>query len=85
MMLLFGSSNLLTILTIAIFFSTYIIPPLVFERFKYFRTLFSLQLPGMLSYIACMPLYQIVFQLFSFANLHDVSWGNRDATADADI
>ena len=27
----------------------------------------------------CIPMYQIVFQMFSYANIHDVSWGNRDA------
>lgn len=85
MILLFSSNNLLTYLTVGIFFATYTIPPLVYERGSYFKTFWTLQLPGMLSYIACMPLYQIVFQLFAYANLHDVSWGNRASTADADL
>jgi len=29
-----------------------------------------------------MPLYQIVFQVFSYANLHDVTWGNRQVSVD---
>ena len=24
-------------------------------------------------------MYQVIFQLFAYANIHDVSWGNRDA------
>jgi hypothetical protein len=32
-----------------------------------------------------MPLYQIVFQAFSYANLHDVTWGNRQVSVDQSL
>lgn len=32
---------------------------------------------GYLSYMFLLPLYIGIMPLFSFINLHDVSWGNR--------
>jgi cellulose synthase/poly-beta-1,6-N-acetylglucosamine synthase-like glycosyltransferase len=72
----------LSVLVVIIFVSTYFLPPLIYEPKNFCGTLLTRQLPGIFSYIMCMPLYIIVFQIYSYANIHDVSWGNRDASAD---
>jgi len=82
--LLFGQSDLLTYLTVGMFFATYLLPPAFYDPTYFSFDLFTKHFPGLSCYVACMPLYQIMFQLFAYANLHDVSWGNRVAAADAD-
>ena len=38
-------------------------------------------LVGLLSYILLIPMFVNVFSIYSFSNLHDVSWGNRPTTS----
>jgi hypothetical protein len=76
------TSPILTYLVIGIFLYTYFVPPFLYDFCFSFQYFFSRQLPGILSYIFMMPLYQIIFQVFSYANLHDVSWGNRQVSVD---
>lgn len=80
---LFDSS--LSILVLLTFFLTYFMPPLLFDFNNTCSTLFRRQLPSLIAYLLCMPLYLIVFQIYSYANLHDVTWGNRDASADLNL
>lgn len=35
---------------------------------------------GLFSYILLIPMFVNVFSIYSFSNLHDVSWGNRPTT-----
>ena len=35
---------------------------------------------GLIAYILLVPMYINVFSIYSFSNLHDVSWGNRPST-----
>ena len=37
-------------------------------------------LVGLVSYIVLIPMFVNVFSIYSFSNLHDVSWGNRPST-----
>lgn len=37
-------------------------------------------LVGLISYIMLIPMFVNVFSIYSFSNLHDVSWGNRPTT-----
>ncbi len=67
------------------YFSTYFIPPLMYELNRTCKNYFSVTLLCMISYILCLPLYLIVIQIYSYANWHDVSWGNREVSADLDI
>jgi hypothetical protein len=75
---LFSSS--LSALIITTFILTYLMPPLLFDL----KGTCSLRdfVPGLVCYLLCMPLYLIVFQVYSYANIHDVSWGNRDQSGD---
>ena len=36
---------------------------------------------GLLAYILMIPMFVNVFSIYSFCNLHDVSWGNRPTTS----
>ena len=36
---------------------------------------------GLISYILLIPMFINVFSIYSFSNLHDVSWGNRPSTS----
>lgn len=36
---------------------------------------------GLVSYIMLIPMFVNVFSIYSFSNLHDVSWGNRPTTS----
>ena len=36
---------------------------------------------GLISYILMIPMFVNVFSIYSFCNLHDVSWGNRPTTS----
>jgi hypothetical protein len=75
----------LSALVIITFFLTYFMPPLVFDTANTCKSFFKRFLPSLFAYLLCMPLYLIVFQLYSYANLHDVSWGNRDPSADSNL
>ena len=79
------TSPILTYLVIGIFLYTYFVPPFLYDFCFSFQYFFSRQLPGILSYIFMMPLYQLIFQVFSYANLHDVSWGNRQVSVDSSL
>ena len=76
------SSPLLSYLVISIFLCTYLVTPFMYDFCYSFENFFSWQLPCILSYIFMQPLYQIIFQVFSYANLHDVTWGNRQVSVD---
>lgn len=72
----------LSYLILIIFIFTFFLPLILYDLKNSCLTLCQRQLPGMISYILCMPLYVIIFQVYSYANLNDVSWGNRDVSAD---
>ena len=36
---------------------------------------------GLISYLILIPMFSNVFSIYSMANLHDISWGNRPTTA----
>jgi len=36
---------------------------------------------GLVAYILLIPMFVNVFSIYSFSNLHDVSWGNRPTDA----
>jgi cellulose synthase/poly-beta-1,6-N-acetylglucosamine synthase-like glycosyltransferase len=38
---------------------------------------------GFLTYFVMLPVFINVMQIYSMCNLHDLSWGNRPAAADA--
>jgi len=60
---------------------SYIFPPMIYDHTNYLHELHQ-QYFGLICYLLCIPMYQIVFQIFAYANIHDVSWGNRDASTD---
>ena len=62
----------------AIYAASYLIPPMIYDHQRFLPELHH-QIAGLICYLLCIPMYQIVFQLFSYANIHDVTWGNRDA------
>jgi cellulose synthase/poly-beta-1,6-N-acetylglucosamine synthase-like glycosyltransferase len=70
----------LTSIVTVIYLASYLLPP-IFYDFRNFWTNLGDQLKGIIAYFLTIPMYQIVFQLFAYANLHDVTWGNRDAAA----
>ena len=35
---------------------------------------------GLLTYLMLIPMFTNIFSIYSMANLHDISWGNRPAT-----
>jgi len=76
--------SVLSFLILIAFLLTYIVPPILYDTKIFFLKLHN-QILGIFSYILCMPLYLIVFQIYSYANLHDVSWGNRDPSADMNM
>jgi cellulose synthase/poly-beta-1,6-N-acetylglucosamine synthase-like glycosyltransferase len=79
---LFGLfSSALTVLILIGFLFTYFVPPLLYDCKEFCMTL-PKQLMSIVAYLLCMPLYLIIFQVYSYANFHDVSWGNREASAD---
>ena len=54
--------------------------PILFRPIDFLEN-FSSYLIGLLTYLTLIPLFANVFSIYSMANLHDVSWGNRPATA----
>ena len=65
-----------------VFIATFVLPPFIFECKNSFKSLLFRLIPSIICYIVAMPMYSVVFQAFAYANLHDVSWGNRDAAND---
>jgi hypothetical protein len=80
---LFDSS--LSALIILTFLLTYLLPPLLFDFANTWRGFVCTYVPSVVAYLLAMPLYLIVFQVYSYANLHDVSWGNREASPDQSL
>lgn len=64
----------------AIYLASYVLPPMLYDFKGVWNHLWD-HLKGLIAYFLTIPMYQIVFQLFAYANLHDVSWGNRDAAS----
>jgi len=54
--------------------------PIVFRPIDFLEN-FSSYLIGLLAYLTMIPLFANVFSIYAMANLHDISWGNRPATA----
>lgn len=73
--------SLLSIGILVLFVFTFFVPFLLFD-FINFCSLIHRYFLALLCYICCMPLYLIVLQIYSFSNLHDVSWGNRSISLD---
>ena len=46
-----------------------------------FLSNFAGYIVGLVSYIVLIPMFVNVFSIYSFSNLHDVSWGNRPTTS----
>ena len=70
----------LTSIVTAIYLASYVIPPMLYD-WRNFWAHPGDQFKGLIAYFLTIPMYQIVFQIFAYANLHDVSWGNRDAAS----
>lgn len=75
---LFTSDPNLSYVVTAMYAASYIIPPMIYDHQRFLPEIHH-QIAGLICYLLCIPMYQIVFQLFSYANIHDVTWGNRDA------
>ena len=76
-MILKSSTNISLIVSV-VYLVSYLVPPIIFDLENFFPEICS-QIAGLICYLLTIPMYQIVFQLFAYANIHDVSWGNRDA------
>ena len=77
---LFQKEMELTSIVTAIYLASYVIPPMLYDCKNFWNHLGD-QVKGVIAYFLTIPMYQIVFQLFAYANVHDVSWGNREATS----
>lgn len=77
-------STFVAALLVLIFVATFLLPPILFDRIRCCKAI-MLYMGALLVYVSMIPLYMIVFQLYSYANLHDVTWGNRGASKDKDI
>ena len=62
-----------------IMLSVYIVPMIL--RPIDFLSNFAGYTVGLIAYILLIPMYINVFSIYSFSNLHDVSWGNRPTTS----
>lgn len=60
-----------------IYLTSYFVPPFLYD-FKGTLCKIHHLLLGFVCYMFCIPMYQIVFQVFAYANFHDVTWGNRE-------
>ena len=74
-----GTTRNLSFMVTGTYLVSYWIPPMMYDNSKFCHKLID-QLFGFFSYLVCIPMYQIVFQIFAYANIHDVTWGNRDAS-----
>ncbi len=50
--------------------------PIILRPFD-FISKFYFYIPGIISYIVLTPLFSIIIPIYSIANIHDISWGNR--------
>jgi hypothetical protein len=82
--LILGKGLFVTILIVSGFFASYILPPFIFDLKATCCSPID-TLCGIVCYMCSMPIYLIIFQLFSYSNIHDVSWGNREASVDTKI
>lgn len=74
---LFTQAPNLSFLTVGVYLATYLVPPFLYD-FKGSCCKIRHLVLGILCYMICIPMYQIVFQVFAYANFHDVTWGNRE-------
>ena len=77
---LFTAEATLSFVVTGIYAFSYVIPPMIFDH-QHFLPEICHQIAGTICYLLCIPMYQIVFQIFAYANIHDVTWGNRDEAA----
>jgi cellulose synthase/poly-beta-1,6-N-acetylglucosamine synthase-like glycosyltransferase len=63
------------------FLQVYIVPHLIYAPGKFFMRLFT-SIWSIICYMLFMPMYTLVFQIFSYANWQDISWGNRGKSED---
>ena len=75
---LLTSEATLSFVVTGIYLVSYVVPPMIFDHQNFLREIWC-QIAGLFCYILTIPMYQIVFQIFAYANIHDVSWGSRDA------
>lgn len=74
---LFTMTPNLSFLLTGVYLASYMVPPFLYD-FKGSLCKIHHLFAGFFCYMLCIPMYQIVFQVFAYANFHDVSWGNRD-------
>lgn len=55
------------------------IVPMIMRPIDFLQN-FTAYILGMITYIFMLPTFINIMQIFSMANLHDVSWGNRPTT-----
>ncbi len=79
---LFTVSPNLSILLSGVYISAFLFPPFLYNPIGSLKNIHRLLL-GFICYILCIPMYQIVFQTFSYANFHDVTWGNREESSNS--
>ena len=62
------------VVMLAIYTVPFVLRPIDFlENFKGY-------ILGLLAYLVLIPMFTTVFTIYSMANLHDISWGNRPTT-----
>ena len=63
------------VIMLAIYTVPFLLRPIDFlENFKGYVV-------GMLAYLILIPMFANIFSIYSMANLHDISWGNRPTTS----
>jgi len=72
--------KLITAVTVVVTLGSYIVP-LLMNIFSLMSNIFGVFF-GLISYIVMTPTYVNTFVIFAFANLHDVTWGNRQTIED---
>jgi len=86
--LIIGFSNyfdtMLSITIAAIFGVIFLVPCCVFDLSGTGRTCCR-HIYGLFSYILFFPVYHVLLLIVCFANIDDISWGNRGPTKDGDI
>jgi F0F1-type ATP synthase membrane subunit a len=63
------------VIMLAIYTIPFLLRPIDFlENFKGYVV-------GMIAYLILIPMFANIFSIYSMANLHDISWGNRPTTS----